>query len=86
MTARPALSALLAAAGAAAAIAAAPTAFADPSCTDTNPGTGGQAVRGGVCESPGNAEIDGKLPPVESPGYYHGGSGGFPWDSNLFTL
>ena len=39
-----------------------------------------------MCQSPGNAEIDGKLPTVQPPGYRYGGTGGFPWDDNMFTL
>ena len=87
MTARfTALATLLGAGVTAAAIAAAPAAFAQPACDQTNPSGAGQTGGGEVCQFPGNAEIDGKLPTVQPPGYRYGGTGGFPWDDNMFTL
>lgn len=83
---RISLASLLGTGLAVAAIAVAPTALAQPNCDQTNPSGAGQTGGGGVCQSPGNAEIDGKLPAVQPPGYRYGGTGGFPWDDNMYTL
>lgn len=69
---------LLAAGGAAVAIAAAPSALAAPSLEPQCEQTGGSSVEGGqttLCETPGNAQIDATPP---EPGY-----GMFPWDDNF---
>jgi hypothetical protein len=72
------------AAGVGIAVAAAPTAAAEPNQNPLLPQcevTGGSAVIGGQttdCASPGNVQID-ATPPV--PGY-----GMFPWDDEFFVL
>lgn len=75
---RHSLALLVAGAGVAAALVAAPTAAADPqlpSCEDT----GGSSVLGGQvtdCASPGNVQID--ATPQYIPGDDYGGFWGFP--------
>ncbi|MGV0838201.1 hypothetical protein [Mycolicibacterium thermoresistibile] len=77
-----ALGAALIAGGVSAAIAAAPTAFAEPNpllpeCEQT----GGSSVTGGQtteCASPGNVQIDSTPPDY--------GYGMFPWDNVFWTL
>ncbi|MDY6998494.1 MAG: hypothetical protein SW019_17990 [Actinomycetota bacterium] len=68
---RTTLAALIAAGGAAAVIAA-PTALAQPNCDQTDPGLGGQSADNSSCQSPGNAEINDRLPDTNLPSF--GGS------------
>ncbi len=79
-----ALSALVAGAGAALAIAAAPAALAEPNCEQTSSGGGG--IQGGattVCETPGNAQISSTPSEYAQPWY---GGGMFPWNYGMFVL
>ncbi|MBX7433798.1 hypothetical protein JDV09_17030 [Mycobacterium sp. Y57] len=73
MTARIAI--LLAALSAAAAIAAAPSALAEPSCDQAV--HGGQQADVGTCESTGDTHIDAGWPDIMPPGYWGGGTDGF---------
>ena len=68
------LAALLVAGGASVAIAAAPAAFAQPSCVQTGEGGGFQGGANTDCQSPGNAQIDSR--PIV---YAEPWEGGFPW-------
>jgi hypothetical protein len=75
------LAALLIAAGASAAIAAAPAAVADPllpNCEVTGAGGGIQGGENTECASPGNVQID-STPPDP-------GAGMFPWDDEFWVL
>lgn len=80
MKARLTAAALLAMAGAAAAVTTAPLSSANPTlpqCVDT----GGSAVIGGQtteCSTPGNTQIDAT---PEQPGY-----GMFPWEDDFWVL
>ncbi|MDG4665781.1 hypothetical protein [Mycobacterium sp. 236(2023)] len=69
-----AFAALLVTGGAAAAIAAAPAALAQPNCATTSQGAGGATE---VCESPGNAQISATPGQYAQPWY---GGGMFPWE------
>ena len=71
------LAALLVAGGASVAIAAAPAAFAQPSCVETGQGGGYQGGSTTVCQSPGNAQIS-SSPGVYAQPWYGGGY--FPWE------
>ena len=74
------LAGLLIAAGASAAIAAAPAAVADPLLPNCEV-TGGSSVDGGQnteCASPGNVQIDSTPPNT--------GAGMFPWDDEFWVL
>ena len=75
------LAALLVAGGASVAIAAAPAALAQPSCTETGRGGGMQGGADTVCQSPGNSEID-DTPSV----YAEPWEGGFPFGYGPMVL
>lgn len=76
------LAALLVAGGASVAIAAAPAAFAQPSCVETGQGGGYQGGSTTVCQSPGNAQIDSR-PSVLAPNV---DQAMFPWGYGMFIL
>ncbi|MGE3656183.1 MAG: hypothetical protein AB7G47_05250 [Mycolicibacterium sp.] len=76
------LAALLVAGGASLAIAAAPTALAQPNCVETEIGGGFEGGSNTVCESPGDVEIDSR-PSVLAPGDM---GGMFPWGYGMFIL
>lgn len=68
------LATLLVAGGASVAIAVAPAAGAQPRCSTTSAGAGGETQ---VCESPGNAQISSTPGMYAFPWY---GGGMFPWE------
>jgi hypothetical protein len=76
------LAGLLLAGGVSLAIAAAPSAAANPPLLPQCVQTGGSSVMGGQtteCETPGNAQIDATPPVVPNYGMY-------PWDDEYFVL
>ncbi|MCH9669414.1 MAG: hypothetical protein K0U76_00855 [Actinomycetia bacterium] len=76
------LAALLVAGGASLAVAAAPTALAQPNCEQTEVGGGFAGGSTTVCQSPGNVQIDTR-PSVLAPGAM---GGFFPWGYGMFIL
>ncbi|MGB0438103.1 MAG: hypothetical protein ACPGVY_10155 [Mycobacterium sp.] len=82
------LAALLVAGGASLAIAAAPSALAEPSlvpsCVETEQGGGFEGGATTLCESPGNAQLDAR-PSVLAPGAM-GGMGGWGMGGGMFIL